>query len=260
MATEEPTPRSRRALLAAAAGAAGALAANAAMPLAAAAADPNDVVKGVNNDTTTPTTITSSGTDTTALAGKATGAGTNYGTVGTSTTGAGLLGWSISPPDPSWFQREYTAYTGVFAYSPAHPDDTAGVGTGVWGDSPDIGVYGSGRWGTVGYGNVGVEGDANSNTGSVGVWAWAPSTSQVALKVTGKVSLSRSGRQSMASGTASKAVTLAGVTTTSKVFAVLATGEPGRWVRSVIPADGKFTIYLNTSLTSSAVVSWFVLD
>ena len=39
MATEQPKARSRRALLAAAAGAAGALAANAAMPLAAAAAD-----------------------------------------------------------------------------------------------------------------------------------------------------------------------------------------------------------------------------
>ena len=51
-----------------------------------------------------------------------------------------------------------------------------------------------------------------------------------------------------------------GVTTTSKVFAVLATGEPGRWVRSVVPAAGKFTIYLDTSLTSSVVVSWSVLD
>jgi hypothetical protein len=80
------------------------------------------------------------------------------------------------------------------------------------------------------------------------------------LRVSGKVSLSRSGRQAMSSGTSSRAVTLAGVTSTSKVFAVLATGEPGRWVRSVIPAAGKFTIYLNTTLSSSAVVSWFVLD
>jgi len=259
MPIEEHTPRSRRALLAAAAGAAGALAASATMPLAAAAADPNDVVKGVDNPTTMPTTITSSGTNTTAFAGKATGAGVNYGTVGTSTTGAGLLGWSISPPDPSWFKREYTGYTGVFGSAPSFPDSD-GYGTGVWGDSPDVGVFGSGFVGIYGYGGVGVEGDANSNAGSIGVAAWAPTTSQVALKVTGKVSLSRSGRQSMASGTASRAVTLAGVTATSKVFAVLATGEPGRWVRSVIPADGKFTIYLNTSLTSSAVVSWFVLD
>ncbi len=69
-----------------------------------------------------------------------------------------------------------------------------------------------------------------------------------------------SGRLSMATGASSKAVTLAGVTATSKVFAVLATSETGRWVRAVVPAAGKFTVYLNTTLTSSAVVSWFVLD
>jgi hypothetical protein len=64
----------------------------------------------------------------------------------------------------------------------------------------------------------------------------------------------------MASGAKAKAVSLAGVTATSKVFAVLATSESGRWVRAVVPAAGKFSIYLNTTLTSSAVVSWFVLD
>ena len=122
MATDELKPRSRRALLAAAAGAAGALAASAAMPLTAAADDPNDVVKGVDNATTATTSISFTGTDSTALAGRATGAGANYGTVGTSTNGAGVLGWSVSPPDPSWFQREYTAYTGVFGYAPTHPD------------------------------------------------------------------------------------------------------------------------------------------
>ena len=259
MATEELKPRSRRALLAAAAGAAGALAAHAAMPLAAMADDPNDVVMGVDNATVTTTSITFSGTDSSAFAGRATGAGTNYGSVGTSTSGAGVFGWSVSPPDPSWFQREYTSYTGVFGSSPSNPEVGA-LGTGVWGDSPDIGVYGSGSYGVYGRGFYGVLGDANSNANSVGVWAWAPTTAQVALQVTGKVKFSRSGRQSMSSGTRTRAVTLAGVTSTSKVFAVLATGEPGRWVRSVIPAAGKFTIYLNTTLTSSAVVSWFVLD
>jgi hypothetical protein len=50
------------------------------------------------------------------------------------------------------------------------------------------------------------------------------------------------------------------VTTGSKIFAVLATSESGRYVRAVVPATGKFTVYLNTTLTSSAVVAWFVLD
>ena len=45
-----------------------------------------------------------------------------------------------------------------------------------------------------------------------------------------------------------------------KIFAVLATSEPGRYVRAVVPAAGKFTVYLNTTLTSSAVLSWFILD
>lgn len=147
----------------------------------------------------------------------------------------------------------------MFGYAPSHPDDTIWA-TGIWGDSPDIGIYGTGTYGMIGHGSVGVEGDANSQAGSIGVRAWAPTTSQVALRVQGKLSLSRSGRRSMSSGTKTKAVTLAGVTTTSKVFAVLATSESGRWVRAVVPAAGKFTIYLNTTLTSSAVVSWFVLD
>src|SRR5688500_12602412 len=82
MATEEHKPRSRRALLAAAAGAAGALAANAAMPLAAAAADPNDVVKGVDNPTTATTTISNSAEGSTAFAARSLGTLPAFGAVG----------------------------------------------------------------------------------------------------------------------------------------------------------------------------------
>jgi len=85
-------------------------------------------------------------------------------------------------------------------------------------------------------------------------------TRPAALKVTGKVALSRSGRKAMSSGSSSALIYLEGVTTGSKVFAVLATSESGRWVRAVVPAAGRFRIYLNTTLSSSAVVSWFVLD
>ena len=55
---------------------------------------------------------------------------------------------------------------------------------------------------------------------------------------------------SMSSGTRTKTVSLPGTTSTSKVFAVLATSESGRYVRAVVPASGSFKIYLNTSLTS----------
>jgi hypothetical protein len=259
MASEELRPRSRRALLAAAAGAAGALAASAAMPLAAAAHDPEDVALGVDNPTTATTSITNLTPGSTAFAGYATGLGSGYGLHGTSAGGGGVVGWSVHAPDPSWFTPDLLVYTGVFGSAPTDPRDGY-LATAVWGDSPDIGVLGTGGSGVVGYGGVGVEGDANSVAGAVGVWAWAPSTAQFALKVTGKVKFSRSGRKAMSSGTKTKSVYLGGVTTSSKVFAVLATSESGRWVRAVVPAAGKFTVYLNTTLTSSAVVSWFVLD
>lgn len=57
MPSDVHAPRSRRAILAAAAGSAAALA-TAALPLTAAAADPNDVVKGIDNPTITTTSIT----------------------------------------------------------------------------------------------------------------------------------------------------------------------------------------------------------
>jgi hypothetical protein len=260
MAIEPRAPRSRRALLAAAVGSAAAVAASAALPLTAAAADPNDVVKETDNATTAETSITNSGADSTAFAGNATGTGFGYGLEGTSAGAAGVFGWSITAPawDPP-FTADVTSHTGVFGSSPAG-DHLTTYGTGVWGDSPDTGVYGTGSYGVEGLGTVGVAGWAFNSPGTVGVWAYAPTTASIGLRVTGKVQFSRSGRQSMSSGRASVTKYLAGVTSTSKVFAVLSTSESGRWVRAVVPAAGKFTVYLNTALTSSAVVSWFVLD
>ena len=86
-------PRSRRALLTGAAATAAALAASAALPLGVSAADPDDVVKGVDNATTATTSVTNSTADSTALAGAA--VGTGYGVQGSSTGGAGLFGWSV---------------------------------------------------------------------------------------------------------------------------------------------------------------------
>ena len=99
-----------------------------------------------------------------------------------------------------------------------------------------------------------------SQPNSIGVWAFAPTTSQFALKVTGKVSFSRSGRRAVAARKSYLLVPMVGVTSSSKVFAVLATSESGRWVRAVVPTTGKFYVYFNLALASSAVVSYFVLD
>jgi hypothetical protein len=255
MPPESQPLRSRRAILAAAAGSAAAVVASAALPLAAAAA-PANVQTEQDNPSIATTSITDSGAGSTAFQGNATGTGAGYGVEGTSLGAGGVVGWSVSPSD---VDPADTQYTGVFGSAPTFPDPNI-YSTGVWGDSPDIGVFGSGGYGVVGFGGIGVEGDANSQPGSIGVVAYAPTNSQRALVVSGKVSFSRSGRKTMSSGSASTTVSLSGVTTSSKVFAVLATNEKGRWVRSAVPGTNSFVIRLNTALSSSAVVSWFVLD
>jgi hypothetical protein len=258
MAPELTTPRTRRALLAAAAGSAAALAAQAVLPLSAAAVD-QPVLANVDNATSADTSITDSGAGSTAFTGKATGTGYGYGVLGTSSAAGGVVGWRISPPDDAWFLPEYTGYTGVFGSSPSHPDANL-LAAGVWGDSPDIGVYGTGSYGVRGDGGIGVLGIGYDGAGTEGVRAVSSGNSSLALNVVGKAHFSRSGRTSMASGSKTKTISLSGVTTSSKVFAVLATSEAGRWVRAVVPASGSFKVYLNTSLTSSAAVVWFVLD
>ena len=42
-------------------------------------------------------------------------------------------------------------------------------------------------------------------------------------------------------------------------FAVLNSSRSGIYVRAVVPAAGKITIYLNKAVSSSTYVSWLVL-
>jgi hypothetical protein len=254
MADTSATPRSRRALLAAAAGGAAALAAQAALPLSAAAASGDPVLAGTANTADASTSLTMTTAD--QLAFKATANGFAAGLAGSSSGSAGVAGFSISEEGAA--SAVETSYTGVYGWSPAPPDDTS-VGVGVWGDSDDWGVYGQGTVGVYGYGHVGVIGEADSST-SPGVIAYGMTTSTPALQVVGKVKFNRSGRKSIAAGKSSVVVTLAGTTSTSKIFAVLASNRSGRYVRAVVPAAGKFTIYLNTTVSSSSTISWFVLD
>ena len=179
----------------------------------------------------------------------------------TSTGAAGLVG---STGDETGIASD-TSFTGVYGWAPS--GGSTATGTGAWGDSDDIGVVGTGSTGVLGYGfegvyglgTIGVAGQSESASGP-GVKALGVTASAPALEVVGKVKFNRSGRKAMRSGKSNVVVSLAGVTTSSKVFAVLATSESGRWVRAVVPAAGKFTVYLNTTLSSSAVVAWFVLD
>ena len=64
----------------------------------------------------------------------------------------------------------------------------------------------------------------------------------------------------MSAGQSNRLVYLAGVTTSSKVFAVLHSNRSGRYVRAVIPATGRFRIYLNSTVSSTTSVAWFVVD
>ena len=252
MTDNASAPRSRRALLAAAAGGAAALAASAALPLTTLAADPNDVVKDTDNPTTATTSVTNSTANSDAFAAAA--AGTGFGLRGTSTGGAGIVGWSISGPalDPA-----DTAYTGIYGFSPAAP--VGQIGVGVVGESDDWGVFGNGFVGVYGYGSNGVVGEANTASGA-GVTAYGLGANDLALDVVGKVRFSRSGRTSVAAGQSTKTIKLAGVSSSSRVFAVLHSNRSGRYVRAVVPTTGSFKIYLNATVSSSTYVAWFVLN
>jgi hypothetical protein len=266
---EKEPKKSRRALLTAALGAGAAVAAQAAVPLAAQAHDAEDVQKGVSNTTTATTGIDSSATvNVDAFA--ATAGGTGAAVVATAaTTGAAIEATAADGPAISGANTnvvEAAAYftsgdttnavgigetlvTGLYAWTPISNIDA--LAAGVWGDSDDIGVYGTGY--------RGVEGDALS-PGATGVYAFAIDTSAYALKVSGKVVFSRSGRSTIGAGKSTLVVNYAGVTASSRVFAQLASNRSGRYVRAVVASTGKFTIYLNTTVTSSTYVIWWILN
>jgi hypothetical protein len=244
MASDPNAPRSRRALLAAAAGGAAAVAASAAMPLTAAAADPNDVVKGVDNPTTAETSITQSAAGFIAL--KASTANPDR---------AGLVGATGDQTDSN---EDFSTYTGVYGWSPTQPDPDF-FATGVWGDSDDVGAYGSGTIGLMGDGLYGVVGRGDAGGTAVQAQAF-DEDNDVGLRVLGKVQFSRAGRTTIGAGRSSIKITRAGVTSSSRIFAVLHSNRAGRYVRAVVPTTGSFTIYLNTTVTSATYVAWFVIN
>jgi hypothetical protein len=278
--------KSRRALLrATVGGAAAALAASAAAPATVLAGIDGDVVLGATNSSATTTEIDANAADVDAF--KATATGTGSGVVATSVNGPAIdatvtgtaaavgasavdgpaMSASKSAPDTTATiyatsgttgaaTPDQTPFTGVYGFTETDPEV---LGTGVWGDSADVGVYGSGSIGTVGYGFWGVYGESASPGGN-GIYAYAPSTDRRALYVDGKVGFRRSGRTTISSGQSSKVVSLSGVSASSLVFAQLGSNRSGRWVRAVVPTTGKFTIYLNTSVTSTTYIIWWVIN
>ncbi len=257
MASDANAPRSRRALLTAAAGGAAAMAASAAMPLTAAAA-PTAMQTETANTAVALTSLTQTAAGAVAFKVRT-----------TNPDAAALL---ASTGDETGIETD-TGYTGVYAWAPEAPFPVPdpGIqyeGAGVWGDSPDDGVVGTGGLsgvigigggaGVVGLGDDGVVG-VGGPTGA-GVRAFGDTSTSVALAVTGKVTFSRSSRTTIPAGRSSIKITLAGVTSASRVFAVLHTNRTGRYVRAVVPTTGSFTIYLNTTVPGSTHVAWFVIN
>jgi hypothetical protein len=230
------------------------------------AADPNDLVLGAVNFGPTTTTLHSSALDVDTFVALSANDNTGSGVVGYGARAPGVRAYSgvnaalyaINGDDSNAATQTQTTTTGVYGWAPTAPDPQLSVGSGVWGDSDDIGVFGSGGTGVYGYGGVGVVGESGST--SAGVLALAKSATDLALDVRGKAKFSRSGRSNISAGAASKLIYVAGVTTGSKVFAVLHSNRSGRYVRAVVPATGRFRIYLNGTVSKTTSVAWFVLD
>ncbi len=244
--------RSRREVLAGAAGALGVLAAQTlgkATP--AQAGSDGDVVLGVDFQSTSGVT----GVTTTGY----------YGLRGKSTFdgGSGVFG-----------QSDYgVGVAGVGDYGVAGNGDTYGVrgsgGTGVYGFGyKENGVFGltsvnfaSGVYGQNDGTGYGVAGRSNDGTGVL-----AESANGTALKVNGKAQFSRSGVGTVA-GTASAPKNSVRVTrpitAKSMMTATLQKYVPGVFVVAAVPnvAGGYFTIYLNKSVTTSVgPIAWIVVE
>jgi hypothetical protein len=245
MASDPNALRSRRALLAAAAGGAAAVAATAAAPLTVSAA-PTPMLTEQDNPSAAQTSIT-----------QATDAIVAFKAKTTTTGAAGLVG---STGDETNIATN-TSWTGVYGWAPGTPPDVDFFATGIWGDSDDIGTYGSGGVGVRGDGFYGMVA-ASQVGGGAGLLAWGGTGTgnDVALDVRGKAKFSRSGRATIGSGRSSIKINVTGVTWSSLVFAVLRSNRSGRYVRAVVPTTGSFTIYLNTTVTSSTYVVWFVVN
>jgi hypothetical protein len=240
------TPRpSRRAFLAAAAGAAAATAVSAFdRPSVVLAGVDGDVVLGAPNlaTATTGLQITANSSDVLEVRGISENAaivGINgdlgAGVRGEATTGAGVLG--VSPSG-----------SGV--------EGSASMGTGVLGVSEE----GTGVAGHITLSGSGVHGHSFATAG-VGVRATAEAGK--ALAVEGKATFTRSGRVSIPAGADHVDVTPpGGLAGTPLCFANLLTRRPGIHVEAVrpnTPSAGKVRIYLNRAVPGSTFVVWLVL-
>jgi hypothetical protein len=263
--------RSRRAFLAAAAGATAATVVSAiGRPAAVRAGTDGDVVLGALNNADDVTSI-QRGTTGPAIAGITSfgsaisgDANQGVGVQGNSTEGRGIYGSGGTGGVHGFSDAGYGALgvsisgSGVLGHSGPDPLSTPAK-TGVHGyaaqDANARGVHGQTT------GGQGVRGEATS-----GVGVYATATTGVALKVAGRTALSRSGKAFIAAGRSRVDVDLrarGGLTGTPLCFANLLSYRSGVYVaaaRPNYPSAGKLRIYLNRAVTSSISVAWVVLN
>lgn len=226
--------RSRRSVLAiAVTGLAAVVAHGLSRPSVALAADGDPVLAGQTVTASTTTQIHVSGIFG-ALAVQADGAGADaLSAVNTGGGGSGVYGASSGSNS-----------SGVRGFSD--------IGIGVQGGSNSgPGVYGFGPNGV----SIGVHGQAYNGTG---VLAQA-GLDGTALKVEGRAEFSQSGQATIAAGRSSLSRSVAGMTSSSLVFAVVQSGDSSTWVRKVAPSAGAFTVLLNKVVTTPTTIAWIVL-
>jgi hypothetical protein len=247
MSSRPPAPHSRRAFIAAAAGAAAATAVRAIdRPATVLAGVDGDVVLGATNTATTTTSIdiTANASDVLAANGSSENAvivGTNddvgSGVKGVATTGSGVLG--VAP-------------NGIGV------EGSTQAGTAVLGASEE---------GTGVFGHITLEGDAvhGHSFATKGVGVRASAEAGVALVVDGKARFSRSGRARIPAGASHVDVDLrtrGGLGGVPLGFANLANHRPGIHVEAVrpnVPATGRMRIDLNRAVPRATMVAWTVL-
>jgi len=294
----ERAGRTRRRLLAGAAGALGLLAGETigrATP-AHAGAD-GDVVLGATNTTGSETTIDTSGGGATTLALFAAGGnalqaqnGGSFPTlagVNTANSGgsSGLFGGSNSGEGvyaQSGFRNGTSpgkTRNGVHGVTDSTTDSAVWGeavlgGFGVTGSTKSHGVEGAaGVWGNNSATGPGVLGVSQGGPGVIGVTSGGTGVLAEnisgdgghALRVIGAASFSRSGHTTISAPHASATVNVpGGLTTSALVFALLQTSAPGMFVSAAVPvhSKGTVTIHLNKAPVKGhpVKVAWFVVN
>ena len=197
-------------------------------------------------------------------------------------TGVGVVGRTRAPPMPAWSASAAPTPTPSTPTTPSTstPASTASrtrrISSGVLAEGPTA-VYAYGDWAVYADGaSVGIFAGAYpsgtavhahagerrppAETTNVALRGNVSSTTQAGIQAYGRVQFpNRSGRVTFSSGQSAKAVTVSGMTSTNYALAVLNSNKTGYYVRAVVPAAGKITIYLNKAATSSTVVAWLVL-